>query len=165
MDKSNQILNVEKANPKHVPRVIELMRGLAEYEKLLDKFHVTEAFLLRYLFSENPTAELLVGMINDDIHGYALFYQNFSSFLGRPGIYLEDIYVSPNERGKGLGKALLAEVIRIALNRGCQRCDWTVLDWNEPAKQFYKSLGANLLHEWRLCRIEAEAMEKLISKH
>ena len=165
MNKSNKTVRIEKARPEHVPRVMELMRGLAEYEKLLENFHVTEALLVRYLFSENPTAELLVGVIGGDIHGYALFYQNFSSFLGRPGIYLEDVYVAPSVRGMGLGKALLAEVIRIALKRGCQRCDWTVLDWNEPAIYFYESLGANLLHEWRLCRIEAEAMERLIGKN
>lgn len=163
MKTSNQKIRVVKATSDNVPRVVELMRGLAEYEKMLDQFLVTEELLIRHLFTGEPAAELLVGYIGDEIQGYALFYQNFSTFLGRPGIYLEDIYVEPSARGKGLGKALLLEVIRTTLERGCQRCDWMVLDWNEQAIQFYESLGAKLLGDWRLCRMEADAMKELLA--
>ena len=155
-------IRITKATRDHLPRVLELMKGLAEFEKLLDQFRVTEALLERYLFSQEPVAELLVGFLDDEIRGYALFLRNFSSFQGRPGIYLEDVYVEPGARGKGLGKALLIEVIRTARERGCRRCDWMVLDWNQRAKQFYQSLGANILDDWRLCRMDAAAMDKLL---
>jgi GNAT superfamily N-acetyltransferase len=138
------------------------MKGLAEFEKLLDQFRVTEDLLERYLFSDDPVAELLVGFLGDEIRGYALFFRNFSSFQGRPGIYLEDIYVEPEARGKGLGKALLIEVIRTARERRFRRCEWMVLDWNQGAKQFYQSLGAKILDDWRLCRMDTAAMDKLL---
>lgn len=155
-------IRITKATQNHLPRVVELMKGLAEYEKLLDQFRGTEALLERYLFSQEPAAELLIGFLGDDIRGYALFFRNFSSFQGRTGIYLEDIYVEPEARGKGLGKALLIEVIRTARARGCRRCEWMVLDWNQRAKQFYQSLGADILGDWRLCRMDAAAMDKLL---
>jgi GNAT superfamily N-acetyltransferase len=98
----------------------------------------------------------------DEIRGYALFFQSFSSFQGRPGMYLEDVYVEPSARGKGLGKALLVEVIRTARERGCRRCEWIVLDWNQRAKQFYESLGAKVLGDWRLWRMDGEAMDDLL---
>jgi GNAT superfamily N-acetyltransferase len=138
------------------------MKGLAEFEKLLDEFRVTESLLERHLFSQEPAAELLVGFLGDEICGYALFFQNFSSFQGRPGMYLEDVYVEPGVRGKGLGKALLVEVIRTARARGYRRCEWMVLDWNQGAKQFYQSFGAKILSDWRLCRMDATVMDKLL---
>jgi GNAT superfamily N-acetyltransferase len=139
------------------------MKGLAEFEKLLDEFRVTEDLLERYLFIREPAAELLIGILGKEIRGYALFFQNFSSFQGRPGMYLEDVYVEPNARGKGLGKALLLEVIRIAHARGCRRSEWVVLDWNQRAKNFYESLGAEILSDWRICRMNEVAMDKLVS--
>ncbi len=156
-------IRISKAAREHLPRVMELMKGLAEFEKILDEFRVTEALLERYLFTEEPVAELLIGCLGEKIHGYALFFHNFSSFQGRPGMYLEDMYVEPCARGKGLGKALLVEVMRIARARGCRRSEWIVLDWNQRAKRFYESLGAEILSDWRLCRIDEAAMNRLIS--
>ena len=157
-------IQIDRATREHLPRVLELMRGLAEFEKLLDEFHVTETLLERYLFNRDPVAELLVGCIGEEIHGYALFFHNFSSFLGRPGIYLEDVYVEPRARGKGLGKALLIEVMCIARKRGCRRSEWVVLDWNQRAKHFYESLGVKILSDWRLCRMDEVAMNRLVSE-
>ncbi len=139
-----------------------MMRSLAEFENLLDEFRVTEELLERYLFGQDPAAELLVGLVDDEIGGYALFFRSFSSFQGRPGVYLEDVYVEPSARGNGLGKALLLEVVRTARERGCRRCEWIVLDWNQPAKHFYQSLGAKFHSDWRLCRIEGAAMDGLL---
>lgn len=156
-------IRITRASRDHIPRVVELMKGLAEFEKLLDEFRVTEALLERHLFSQEPAGELLVGFLGGQIRGYALFFQNFSSFQGRPGLYLEDIYVEPGARGKGLGKALLIEFIRTARARGSRRCEWMVLDWNQGAKQFYQSLGADILGDWRLCRMDAAAMDKLLN--
>jgi GNAT superfamily N-acetyltransferase len=161
---ADQTLRVEKATRDHLPRVVELMRGLAEFEDLLDEFHVTPELLDRHLFGERASAELLIGRIGDEVCGYALFFENFSTFLGRPGMYLEDVYVDPRARGKGLGKALLLEVVRTARERGCRRCDWLVLDWNERAKRFYESLGARQLSSWTLYRMEEEALTRLAER-
>jgi len=158
---SDQTYRIVRATREQLPRVVELMRGLAEFEDLLDEFRVTEELLARHLMGPQPAAELLVGFLGDEICGYAIYFHNFSSFQGRPGVYLEDVYVEPSARGRGLGKALLLEVLRAARESGCQRCEWIVLDWNERAKQFYESLGANVLNDWRLCRIEADAMRQL----
>ena len=155
-------LKIVKAEREHLPRVVELMKGLAEFEKLLDSFRVTVDLLERHLFGETGAAELLVGYQGDRISGYALFFHNFSTFLGRPGMYLEDIYVEPDARGHGLGKALLLEVIRIAHERKCLRCEWLVLDWNERAKQFYESLGAKPLGDWKLYRMDETALKRLM---
>ena len=155
-------LRIVKAEREHLPRVVELMRGLAEFEKLLDSFHVTVELLEHHLFGETAAAELLIGYLGDDINGYALFFPNFSTFLGCPGMYLEDIYVEPDARGHGLGKALLLEVIRIAHERKCLRCEWVVLDWNERAKQLYESLGAKPLSDWKLYRMDETAIKKLL---
>jgi len=163
MTDADLTIRIAKATREHLPRVVALMKGLAEFEKLLDEFRVTEALLERYLFTREPLAELLVGCLGEEIHGYALFFHNFSSFQGRPGIYIEDVYVEPCARGKGLGKALLVEVIRIARARGCRRSEWIVLDWNQRAKHFYESLGAEILSDWRLCRMDEIAMNRLLS--
>jgi GNAT superfamily N-acetyltransferase len=140
-----------------------MMRGLAEFENLLSEFRVTETLLERYLFTPEPFAELLVGYLGEEICGYALFFHNFSSFQGRPGLYLEDVYVEPYARGKGLGKAMLVEFIRIARERGCRRSEWVVLNWNQRAIDFYQSLGAEVLSDWRLCRMSENAMDRLLS--
>ena len=163
MTTANLTIRIDKAKREHLSRVVELMKGLAEFEKLLDEFRVTEALLERYLFIREPVAELLVGCLGEEIRGYALFFHNFSSFQGRPGMYLEDVYVEPSARGKGLGKALLVEVIRIARARGCRRSEWIVLDWNQRAMHFYESLGAEILSDWRVCRMDEVAMSRLIS--
>ena len=155
-------MKIENATRKDLPRVVQLMRGLAEYEHLLDQFHVTEELLERYVFGPDAMTELFVGSIDGEVRGYAMIFHNFSSFHGRPGMYVEDIYVEPDARGRGLGKAMLMHIIRLARERGCPRCDWVVLDWNEPAQRFYESLGAKPLRDWRLYRMDAAAMDALL---
>ena len=157
-------IEITRATIEHLPRVVELMKGLAEFENLLDEFRVTEDLLERYLFTQEPMGELLVGLLDGEICGYALFFHNFSTFQGRPGLYLEDVYVDPCDRGKGLGRALFIEFIRIARERGCRRSEWLVLDWNKRAKQFYESLGAEILGDWRLCRMGEVAMDRLLDE-
>ncbi len=163
MTGSDLTISIAKARRDHLPRVVEMMKALAEFENLLHEFKVTESLLERYFFSGKPAAELLVGYLGEEIHGYAVFFQNFSTFQGRPGIYIEDIYVDSNSRGRGLGKALIVEVIKIARERGCRRSEWVVLDWNQRAKDFYDSLGAKILSDWRLCRMDDAAMDRLLS--
>jgi len=155
-------MRIEKAGAGQLGRVVELMRELAEFEELLDEFKVTEELLEKYVFGENSAAELIVGILDDEICGYALYFNNFSTFRGRPGMYLEDIYVAQDRRRQGLGKALLVEVMRVAREQGCQRLDWVVLDWNVRAQEFYKSLGAKLLKEWALCRMDDAAMDAVL---
>lgn len=155
---------IARARREDLPRVVELMRELAQFEDLLDQFEVTSELLDRHLFAEGANAELLVGCVAGEICGYALYFHNFSSFMGRPGMYLEDIYVAPQARGAGLGKALLLDVVRTAVERGCPRCDWVVLDWNERAQRFYDALGAQPLKEWMLYRMDAAAMQALLEK-
>jgi GNAT superfamily N-acetyltransferase len=162
MKPPDQTLNIVKARREHLPRVVELMRELADFEQLLGEFRVTEELLARYLFGDPAAAEIFVGYTGKQLCGYALFFHNFSSFRGRPGIYLEDIYVEPGARGQGMGKALLLEVVRIAVERGCPRCDWVVLDWNERAKQFYESLGAKPLNDWTLYRMDEATLNKVL---
>lgn len=157
-------IRIAKATREDLPRIVEMMRGLAEFEKLLHEFRVTEALLERYLFTREPSAELLVGYLGGAVDGYALFFHNFSTFQGRPGIYIEDIYVEPRARGKGLGKALFVEVMRIARERGCLRSEWLVLDWNRRARNFYESLGAEILSDWRLCRMDETAIKRVTSE-
>lgn len=156
------IIRIAKATREDLQRVLEMMKGLAEFENLLHEFRVTEALLERYFFSREPAAELLVGYIGEEIQGYAVFFSNFSTFQGRPGIFLEDVYVDPKARGKGLGRSLIVEVIGIARKRGCVRSEWLVLDWNQRAKDFYESIGAEIFSEWRLCRMDEAAMKKLL---
>ncbi|MBW2179444.1 MAG: GNAT family N-acetyltransferase [Deltaproteobacteria bacterium] len=163
MTRENQTLRIAKATLDHLPRVVELMRELAEFEKLLNEFRVTEELLERYLFGDNAAAELLIGYVGNEICGYALYFHNFSTFQGRPGMYLEDVYVQADARGQGLGRALLIEVVRIAQERGCRRCEWLVLDWNERAKQFYESLGAKPLSDWSLYRMDEDALNRLLA--
>jgi GNAT superfamily N-acetyltransferase len=164
MSSGGPVLRIQKATREHLPRVVELMRGLAEFEKMLDEFQVTEELLDRHLFARDAVAELFVGCVDDEVRGYALCFYNFSSFQGRPGMYIEDIYVEPSARGQGLGKALMLHIVRLALERGCRRCDWVVLDWNEQARQFYQSLGARPLSEWTLYRMDGDAMNDLLKR-
>jgi GNAT superfamily N-acetyltransferase len=158
-------IRIVRATREHLPRVIELMKGLAEFENLINEFRATETLLEHYLFAQEPVAELLVGLIGKEINGYALFFNNFSTFQGRPGIYIEDIYVEPDARGKGLGRALLVEIMRITRARGCRRADWIVLDWNQRAKHFYESIGAEIFKDWRLCRMDETAINRLLSEN
>jgi len=159
----NNKFRIEKAGVEDLGRVVDLMRELAEFEGLLDGFHVTVELLKSYLFSEYPPAELLVAISDEIISGYALYFNNFSTFQGRPGMYLEDIYVEPSSRKQGIGKALLLEVVRIARERECHRFDWVVLKWNKRAQEFYESLGAKALDDWTLYRMDRDAMDNLLS--
>lgn len=149
------------ATPADVPAILSLIRELAEYERLLDQVVANEAALQRALFGERPFVEALVSIVGDETVGFALFFHNFSTFLGKPGMYLEDLYVRPAFRGRGLGKALLTEVARIAVERDCGRMEWSVLDWNEPSIRFYESLGAKPLSDWTTYRLIGEALHSL----
>jgi GNAT superfamily N-acetyltransferase len=144
-----------------VPQILRLIRALADYEKLSHEVAATEAALASALFGERPAAEVLLAEEQGRAVGFALFFQNFSTFLARPGIYLEDLFVEPAQRGKGTGKALLKAVAKLAVERGCGRFEWSVLDWNEPAIGFYKSLGAQPMADWTIVRVTGDALKKL----
>ncbi len=142
--------------------VIEaLIRALAEYERMRDEVVMDAALLRRNLFGERRFAEVLIAEENSEAAGFALFFHNFSTFVGRPGIYLEDLFVKPEHRGKGYGKALLRRLAEIAVERECGRLEWAVLDWNEPAIGFYQSLGARPNNEWTVYRLAGDALETL----
>jgi GNAT superfamily N-acetyltransferase len=139
--------------------ILEFIRELAEYEKLLDRVVATEKLLRQHLFGERPMAEVVIGYEGTVPVAFALFFHNFSTFLGRPGIYLEDLFVKPNYRRKGYGRRILTWLARLAVDRGCGRLEWSVLDWNKPAIDFYLSLGAQPLEEWTTFRLSGEALE------
>jgi GNAT superfamily N-acetyltransferase len=140
------------------------IRGLAEYEKLAHQFVATEDDLRRTLFGARPYAEVLIGRVDGEPAGFALFFHNYSTFLARPGIYLEDLFVLPAMRSRGVGKALLREVARVARDRQCGRLEWSVLDWNEPAIEFYRRMGAQVMPDWRICRLSGEGIDKLADR-
>ncbi|GLU32355.1 GNAT family N-acetyltransferase [Trinickia caryophylli] len=152
---------IRAAEPRDVPAMLGLMLELAEYEKLTHLFVATEDSLRDALFGTRPAAEALVAERDGSIVGYALFFHNFSTFLSRRGLYLEDIYVQPAIRGGGLGTALLRRVAEIALERQCGRFEWSVLDWNQPAIDFYTKLGATVMPDWRIVRVTDEALRRL----
>ena len=149
------------ATPADVQAILGLIRELAEYERLLDQVVADEASLQRALFGERRYVEALVSIVDQKTVGFALFFHNFSTFLGKPGMYLEDLYVRPEFRGRGLGKALLTQVARIAVERDCGRMEWSVLDWNEPSIRFYERLGAKSLTDWTVYRLTGEALSGL----
>ena len=156
---------IRPATGADVPLILTLIRELAEFERLLHEVVADEALLREQLFGARPAAEVLLGFEADGTPmGFALFFQNFSTFLGRPGIYLEDLYVRPAHRGRGLGRALLTRLARLAVQRGYGRLDWSVLDWNENAIGFYQNMGARLMADWRTCRVTGEALAKLGSQ-
>lgn len=144
-----------------VPEILRLIRALAEYEKLAGDVVATEAALAQTLFGPKPAAEVLIAEEGGRAIGFALFFQNYSTFLARPGIYLEDLFVEPASRGHGVGKALLKAVAKLAVERKCGRFEWAVLDWNEPAIGFYRSLGAKPMDDWTVMRVTGEALRKL----
>jgi GNAT superfamily N-acetyltransferase len=154
-------ITITPATPDDVPAILALIRELAQYEKLLDRVVATEASLRRDLFGTHPYAEVLIGRLRADPVGYALFFHSYSTFVGKPGVYLEDVFVKPAARGRGVGKALLREVARIARDRDCGRMEWSVLNWNTPAIEFYQSLGAEPLGEWTMYRMDEAAIAKL----
>jgi GNAT superfamily N-acetyltransferase len=149
------------ARPEHVPAILGLIRELAVYEKLGHEVTATEADLARTLFGERPSAEVVLAEVDAQLAGFALFFHNYSTFLGRPGLYLEDLYVRPAFRGRGVGRALLVHLARIARERDCGRLEWWVLDWNEPAIRFYARLGAVPMSDWTVHRLDRAAIERL----
>ena len=155
---------VRTATPADVGPITDLMRGLAEYEKLTHLFIATDELLHDALFGPHPAAECLAAEVDGAVIGYALFFHNYSTFLGRKGLYLEDLYVHPDHRGKGLGKAMLTRLAALAVERGCARFEWSVLDWNQPAIDFYEAMGAVVMPEWRIVRMTGDALESLAKK-
>jgi GNAT superfamily N-acetyltransferase len=155
---------VERATERDVPLILRLINGLAEYEKLAQEVTATETGLRETLFGARPGAEVVIAYTGDTPVGFALFFPNYSTFLGKPGIYLEDLFVVPEWRGHGFGRGLLTHLARLAVERGCGRFEWSVLDWNEPAIGFYKSLGAKLMDGWSIFRLTGDALRKLGSR-
>jgi len=141
--------------------ILELIRGLAEYEKLSHQVIATEERLRQSLFGPHPAAEVLLATYGVECAGFALFFQNYSTFLAQPGLYLEDLFVKPHLRGKGIGLALLSQLARLAVARGCGRMEWEVLDWNEPSIGFYKKLGAVPMDDWTRYRLTGPVLEQL----
>lgn len=148
------------AEKEDVSKILYFIRELASYEHMLDEVVATEELLEEWLF-EKEKAEVLFAVKDGEEIGFALFFHNFSTFLGRAGIYLEDLYVKPEYRGNGYGKALLQELARIALERGCGRLEWWCLDWNQPSIDFYLAMGAEPMKDWTVYRVAGEALEKL----
>ena len=144
-----------------MPVILSFIRQLAEYERLSHEAVMTEDVVRESLFGSRPAAEVLLGYSGDRPVAFAVFFHNFSTFLGRSGLYLEDLFVIPEMRGKGFGRALLVELAKIARERKCGRLEWAVLDWNEPAIRFYKALGAVPMEEWTTFRVTGEALNRL----
>jgi GNAT superfamily N-acetyltransferase len=155
---------IRPATEDDVPIILSLIRELAEYERLSHEVVATEGLLRESLFGERRGAEVLIACCKGAPAGFALFFHSFSTFLGRPGIYLEDLYVKPEFRGRGIGRALLTHLARLAKERGCGRLEWAVLDWNEPAIKLYKSIGAVPMDEWTVYRVTGEALETLATR-
>jgi len=152
---------IRSARVEDVPIILELIRDLATYERAPHEVTATEEQLLDVLFGERPAAEVLLAFEEKSPVGFAVFFHNFSTWLGRPGLYLEDLFVKPEKRGKGYGRALLVELAKIACDRGCGRMEWAVLDWNEPAIKFYRALGAKPMDEWTVFRLTRDGIAKL----
>ena len=158
------MLNIRKATPQDIPLILDLIRELAEYERLADQAKATAEDLKRDGFSNDPRFYVEIAEWSGEPAGFALWFFNYSTFQGKPGLYLEDLFVRPDFRRKGIGKALLIHLAQIALARGCGRYQWQVLDWNTPSIDFYKSLGAKPMKEWITMRVSGEALNNLARK-
>ena len=156
-------INLRKAEPKDIPIILKLIKELAEYEKLVDQVTATEELLDENLFGKNHFVEIWFAEYQNKIAGQMIFFKNFSTFLAKPGIFLEDIFVLPEFRGKGIGKKLLLKIIELAKERDYGRVEWNVLHWNEPAIAFYKKLGAEPLDEWTTFRVKGENFNTILS--
>jgi len=154
-------LSIRRATRADVPLVLSFIKDLAEYEKLADLVVATEHVIAEELFGANSHTEVLLGYSGTEPVAFAVYFHNFSTFLGRKGLYLEDLYVRPAHRRRGFGRAMLLQVARTAAERNCGRLEWSVLDWNEPAIFFYETLGATIMHEWKLVRVTGNALERL----
>jgi len=157
-------VTIRPATQDDLPLIVRLIRALAEYERLLDQCFATEAAMREHLFGPRPYCEALIAEDAQGPAGFALYFFSFSTFKAKPGLWLEDLFVLPEHRGHGVGKALLVKLAQVALERGCGRFEWSVLDWNEPAIGFYKRLGATLMDEWTICRVEGEALQQLAGR-
>jgi len=158
---SSSNFQIRRATERDVPVILSFIRQLAEYERLSHEAVMTEDILRESLFGSRPAAEVLLGYSGDRPVAFAVFFHNFSTFLGRSGLYLEDLFVIPEMRGKGFGRALLVELAKIARERKCGRFEWAVLDWNEPAIEFYKAIGAVPMDDWTIFRVTGEALKRL----
>ena len=158
---SSSNFQIRRATERDVPVILSFIRQLAEYERLSHEAVMTEDGLRESLFGPSPSAEVLLGYFGDRPVAFAVFFHNFSTFLGRSGLYLEYLFVIPEMRGKGFGRALLVELAKIARERKCGRFEWSVLDWNEPAIKFYKAMGAVPMDEWTVFRVTGEALKRL----
>ena len=158
------MLKIRPAAPADAELIATLVRELADYEKLLPEAKATAADFLRELDSPNPVIHVLIAEWNGEPAGFALYFFNFSTFVGRPGLYLEDLFVRPAQRAHGIGRALLRALARVAQERGCGRMEWAVLDWNEPALRFYNSLDARQMNEWIIHRLTAVEISKLAAE-
>jgi GNAT superfamily N-acetyltransferase len=156
-----QNIKIRPATVEDVETIFQLIQALAEYEKLSDQVTGSAEQLHDHLFGARPCIEALLADHQGIAIGFALFFTNYSTFLTKPGLYLEDLFVMPEYRGKGVGKSLLSHLARIALQRNYGRLEWSVLDWNEPAIGFYQRIGATVLPDWRICRVTGDAIEKL----
>lgn len=156
-------LSIRPSSADDIPIILQFIRELAEYEKLLDEVVATEDVLRASLFGDAPKAFCVIAQWDGVPVGFALYFYNFSTFLGKPGMYVEDLYVQPELRGKGIGKALLAHLAKQALEEGCGRLEWWVLDWNEPSINFYRSLNAEAMDEWTVFRLAGAALHALAS--
>jgi GNAT superfamily N-acetyltransferase len=151
---------LRRAEPRDVNAVVGLIRELAEFEQLTHLLRVTPETLHPHLFGDKPVVECVVGEVAREVVAFALFFTNFSTFLAKPGLYLEDLYVKPEFRGRGLGRALLEHLGALAVQRDYGRFEWSVLDWNEHAIRFYQGMGATVMPEWRICRVTGEALQR-----
>lgn len=154
-------IRIKPATPADTPIILQLIRELAEFERLLHEVQATEEQLREQLFGARPGAEVVIARMDDEVAGFALFFHNFSTFLGRRGLYLEDLFVLPAYRGRGIGRRLLSHLARIAIERRCGRMEWWVLDWNETAIRFYRSIGARPMDDWTVYRLDGDALARL----
>jgi GNAT superfamily N-acetyltransferase len=154
---------IKPATIKDAQTIVDLIKAIAEYEKLSDQVQATTETIIEYLFSQKSYAECIIAFENNEPIGFALFFHNFSTFVSKPGIYLEDLFVLESHRGKGYGKKLLLQLIALAKQRNCGRVEWSVLNWNKPAIDFYESLGATAMNEWTTYRLNEETINKLVN--
>jgi len=157
-------LRIAPATEREVPLILTLIKALADYERLADQVTADEASLHGSFFGPTPSAEVVIARVGTEPVGFAVWFHNYSTFLGRRGLYLEDLFVLPEWRGRGIGRRLLAYLARVAVARNCGRMEWSVLDWNEPAIRFYRSLGAGPMEEWKVCRLVGDGLTRLAAE-
>ena len=158
------MLNIRPAQESDIDAIFDLIMGLAAYEKLTDRVTGNSDLCRSHLFGPRPYAESIVAELDTEIVGFGLFFHTYSTFLTQPGLHLEDVFVRPEYRRQGIGKALMMSIAKIAFDRGCGRLEWSVLDWNQPAIEFYHSLGATILPEWQICRMTADTLAEIAAK-